>query len=120
MDKPIKLTSQEQVEEQIQKVQAKARERKITYTDIQRAVTAIETRLDDLKVFKKDRIGMRFYIDPNAQTFPNAYNGIPESTNVSLEITATGWKINSIERTRCTAKRILFENEADYTQFFTF
>lgn len=120
MDKPIKYSDQKQLETILNQVQAKVRERKTTYTDIQRAVTAIETRLDNLKVLKKDRIGMKFQINPNAQTFPNAYKGIPEATNVSLELTSTGWKVYSIERTRCGTKTIIFLNEAEYTQFFTF
>jgi len=69
------------------------------------SVKRIETRLAGL-LLKKDWVGLIFFCDPNAQTFPNSYKGIPESTQYKLERTSSGWFVTNIYRGRCDNKGI--------------
>ncbi len=63
-------------------------------------VAEIETMLCKI-LYKKNWAGLKFNIDPNAQDFPNAYKGKPESTQATVERTASGWFVTELKRDRC-------------------
>lgn len=71
----------------------------ITAHDVVQAIHGLEDQLRG-RLMKKDWKGLKFKIDLNAQKFPNAYKGIPESTVVWVERTAASWKIIRVCRFR--------------------
>lgn len=86
----INVLNKEKVEKEIKSTESRAQVRFISYEDINDAINHIEKRLSNL-MHKKDWVGLKFLIDPNAQTFPGSYKGVPESTQVVLERCASGW-----------------------------
>ena len=74
--------------------------RQADYASVCESVSRIERRLAGL-LAKKDWTGLVFVCDPNAQTFPNTYKGIPESTQYDLTRFASGWFLTDICRDRC-------------------
>ncbi len=84
----------------IRRVEGYCSARLIGADDIANCIVAIEKRLLEI-LFKKDWNGLRFEIDVNAQNFPNAYVGIPESTQATVERGASGWFIVELKRDRC-------------------
>ena len=74
--------------------------RTIDYADIQHAVKKIETRLHTL-LRKSDWTGLQFTVDPNAQSFPGAYRGLPESTQFRLLRGSSAWFVTIIGRGGC-------------------
>lgn len=55
-------------------------------------------------ITKKSMKGTTVLVDHNAQTFPTAYKGTPESTHFRAEFT-TNWFITSVIRERCIPKK---------------
>ena len=55
-------------------------------------------------ITKKSMKGTTVLVDHNAQTFPTAYKGTPESTHFRAEFT-TNWFVTSIRRERCIPKK---------------
>ena len=74
--------------------------RTITADDIRSMVERIEKRLATM-LLKRDWKGLKFNCDPNAQSFPGAYKGVPSSTQFTLERGASGWFVIDIDRYRC-------------------
>lgn len=54
---------------------------------------------DNLAIPKKFMEGIKIRADLNAQKFPNAYKGRPESTIFEAEYKAGGWRVTSVART---------------------
>lgn len=79
----------------IAEAQAKARVRTIDARSLADALDHIEGKLD---ITKKALNGTRVYIDFHAQDFPNAYKGIPESTQVEAIYRNGSWRITWIGR----------------------
>lgn len=116
----INVTKKEQLESEIKKAQGRATARTIIAVEVERSVKTIEARLDELKVSKRDRKGMKFRVDRNAQRFPSAYKYMPESTIFEIECFASGWFVTKIQRGRCTNTKIIFVNEKEYQKYFKF
>ena len=78
----------DKIAQQIEGVQVRARERKISAADVLQVVKEIERRLD---IPKKCMVGIMADVDIHAQNFPNCYKGRPESTQFIIERKASGW-----------------------------
>lgn len=98
----------------IDAAEGKAKVRCICAGDVQRMVREIEEALHT-RLYKKDWAGLRFSCDCNAQSFPGAYRGRPESTHFELERTASGWFVTRIMRNDCRSpkNRIICHNMKD-------
>lgn len=72
----------------------------ITADDVQNAVERIQDRLDTLMA-RKYQSGITATVDVNAQSFPGAYRGTPESTHFRVVRTASGWFVTGIYRANC-------------------
>lgn len=87
------------IREWIDEAEARARVRCINAGDIMRVIDRVP---DGIR--KKNLIGCEIkYYDPNAQSFPGRYHGIPESTHVDLIYRASGWAITAVYRGQCTS-----------------
>ena len=51
-----------------------------------------------LRISKTAAVGIKVTVDPNAQSFPNAYRYIPESTLFDAEYTEKGWVVSNVRR----------------------
>ena len=76
---------------------------------VYKSVKQIETRLSGL-LPKKDWPGLVFWCDPNARTFPKAYNGAPLSTQYKIERGSNSWFLTSVYRRECDTKAIRARN----------
>ena len=88
----------EKINDEIEKVQARAQVRLIDASDVVNEIKWIENKLKDL-LYKKDWVGLIFDVDVHAQHFPGAYRGTPESTAFRVMRTKSGWFVISIFRT---------------------
>ena len=70
------------------------------YDDVVNEVEAVQSILDKL-MYKKNQVGVIATIDPNAQDFPGAYQGIPTSTIITVEKCPSGWFLIDCKRTYC-------------------
>ena len=75
--------------------------RKIDVKDIVDDLIAIN---DYLGITKKAMKGTTVHVDHNAQAFPGAYKGTPESTQFTAEFTSA-WFITDISRDTCTRRK---------------
>lgn len=89
--------AREKVEEVLNEVQKKTSVREISYDDIVHALRVIE---NNLGVSKKAMNDIRVTCDVNAQSFPNAYKGIPESTWFSARYKNGSWRLTNICRSQ--------------------
>ena len=105
--KSIKISKENsaKIEAAIEAVQARAKIRRISIEHIFTRIEYIENYLEDL-LFKKDWGDLVFSVDENAQSFPNSYDGAPESTQYEIKRRATGWFLEGVVRTYCREKRI--------------
>lgn len=95
----IKQENQKRILETIDKVQSRARERKITYYDqITNIIESVEKRVGTIP--KAAWKGTRIIYDFR-QHFPNCYKGRPESTHIVLEHTGKDWKLIRCDRDWC-------------------
>lgn len=95
----------DRIQAELDKVQIKSRVRTITAKDILRATKTIE---QELRIPKKSMTGIKASVDLNAESFPNAYHGIPYSTHFALERTATAWKVTGISRNQTRSEKRTF------------
>ena len=95
----------DRIQAELDKVQIKSRVRTITTEDILRATVIIE---QELHIPKKSMTGIKATVDINAESFPNAYHGIPYSTHFSLERTKTAWKLTGISRNQTRSEKRTF------------
>lgn len=75
--------------------------RKIDAKDIIDDLIAINNYLG---ITKKAMKGTTVHVDHNAQAFPGAYKGTPESTQFTAEFTSA-WFITDISRDTCTRRK---------------
>lgn len=76
---------------------------------ITRAIKWLDKHLDII-LPKKLQNGLEITLNENAQTFPGAYKGIPESTYVKLLKTSSGWFVTEIYRDRCGSQKFQWHN----------
>ena len=81
----------------LESVQVRARARLISAEEIPMALLGLERALG---ITKKALHGVSVTMDLNAQQFPGAYKGIPESTIVSAVYKSGSWRITDIRRDR--------------------
>jgi hypothetical protein len=99
----INVKNQDKLSSLIESVEKKCSIRLISVEGIRYAVEDIEKRLENL-LYKKDWKGLRFWCDNNAQTFPMAYKGTPESTQFIVERGVKDWFVSQIQRSKCCTK----------------
>ena len=106
----IKITesNREKITAVIDEVQRRAHVRKIDTNAVYEEADAIEKWLS-ARLYKKDWAGLGFFVDPNAQDFPNAYKGIPESTRLRIDRRPSGWFLMSVSRGTCCSKNVSIE-----------
>lgn len=78
-------------------VQSRARVRTVSAEDVSKALDGITARF---RIPKTAMEGVRVTVDLNAQKFPNAYNGIPESTFFSAVYSKRAWRVTEVWRGR--------------------
>lgn len=100
MNKNITISSlknidskQEAITQALDELQKRCTARTIDFSDVKKALVEVSDRCPIEA--KTARAGIRFSIDWNGQTFPNAYKakGRPQSTIISGEFTKSGLKI---------------------------
>lgn len=84
----------------IEAVQGRARVRLVSAEEIALALLRLERTLG---ITKKAMHGVSVTMDLNAQQFPGAYKGIPESTIFSAVYKSGSWRITDIRRDRTRA-----------------
>lgn len=82
---------------ELDRVQSRARVRTVSAEDIGKALDRITARF---RIPKTAMEGVRVTVDLNAQKFPNAYNGIPESTFFSAVYSKRAWRVTEMWRGR--------------------
>ena len=117
----INLQNDEKLNKAIDAVESRARARCISAHHIQSSVKQIETTLRHM-LHKKDWSGVRFEIDPNAQSFPSSYKGTPESTQVIVERFPSGWFVIGLGRDICKGTEVhpcydWTQKAASFTEF---
>ena len=113
----INVNNTDKISAAIAAAEGKATARCITADDIHSMINEIEESLTK-RLYKKDWAGLRFSCDDNAQSFPGAYKGRPESTHFELERTASGWFVTRIMRNDCRSpkSRIICHNMEDKSE----
>ncbi len=91
----INNTNKEKIISIIDAAQARARERKITYKDILKAIKEIESKLG---ITKKALEGTRASVDVHAQDFARAYRFRAESTHFKIIYEKKSWRLISVSR----------------------
>lgn len=94
----IKKENEEKIMVMLNEGQKKARERKVTFEDVENAVKELNEKFSMLTKDEKEE--MIVDIDPNHGTFPRAYRGIPESTQMTLTFSKGSWRLLSVMRYR--------------------
>lgn len=94
----------------LDRIQSRSRVRTIDVGDVYKAAEHVERKLD---ITKKALEGVRIHVDLHAQTFPNAYRGIPESTQFDMVFSKRFWRVTKVSRERCES------NGHDYQVTFT-
>ena len=82
---------------ELDKAQSRARVRTVSAEDISKALEGITARF---RIPKTALEGVRVTVDLNAQRFPNAYNGIPESTFFAAVYSKRAWRVTEVWRGR--------------------
>lgn len=96
--------SRELIDAVLNDIQRRCKVRIITSDDIINQLIKYETSIN---ISKKALNGTKVTMDINAQSFPNAYKFIPESTKFSVEYINGSWRITDIYRGICTKTKIL-------------
>ena len=94
----IEEKNREKIETLITEVEGKARVRTIGYQEIFNLCKETEKHLG---IPKKHMHGVTIFGDPNAQNFPNAYSGIPQSTQFQAVYSHGKWYVTEIFRRNC-------------------
>ncbi len=82
----------------IKEAEGRARERTITAQDVVDACIEVEKAL---RIPKCALDGVQIVVDVNAQSFPNAYKYVPESTHFKATYKGRCWRLDSVERSKC-------------------
>ena len=100
----INVKNEKQINEALNKVNAKVRN--ASYQSVVAIVFQIEKKLEEKGLPKKYWTGLRFWVDINAQKFPNAYKWSPDSTQFVVERFASGWFVTRVGRMHCSEKKV--------------
>lgn len=115
--KPVILNDNEKnkvaLEGALNRIQSRSRVRTVTVKDVYEAAEHVERKLG---ITKKALEGVRVHVDLAAQTFPNAYHGIPESTQFDMVFTKRFWRVTKVSREQCESSgrdyRVTFTEDA--------
>lgn len=88
------------IDEFITKVEGRARERRLTVSDLTFYIDLLEKKFS--MVTKKSLEGLKVEVNVNAQKFPNAYKFEPQATLVWVRRQGGQWVITDISRAKCT------------------
>jgi hypothetical protein len=88
-----------EVQSLLDKANYLARTRTVDIDDVYDAVYIIERKFEDCT--RKSLEGLTVHVDLNSQDFPNAYHGIPMSTQFVLGYEKRSWSFLRAERSRC-------------------
>lgn len=88
-----------EVQSLLDKANHLARTRTVDIDDVYNAVTVVEQKFEDCT--RKSLEGLTVRVDLNSQDFPNAYRGIPMSTQFLLVYEKHSWRFVSAGRSRC-------------------
>lgn len=105
-----KIKFEKKLEALLDDVQKKSRVRTITMDEIRKELDLIEEAWC-YQHTKKSLEDVTVNYNPNAQTFPNAYNGTPEATVLEAKFVNGGWEC-SVRRSVCTNVK-LFSSEKE-------
>lgn len=97
-----KILNECDIKSALNEAQSKAKVRTISVDDIIYYLWKAE---EALSIPKSALNGVSVEIDPNAQNFPNAYKGIPESTIFTAIYKSGSWKIQNIRRDRTKSEK---------------
>lgn len=89
----------EEVQSQLDKANYLARTRTVDIDDVYDAVYILERKFEDCT--RKSLEGLTVNVDLNSQDFPNAYRGVPMSTQFTLVYEKRSWRLVRVERLRC-------------------
>ena len=95
----ININNKEKMDSEFKKVNARVRG--ASSYDVENLVNIIEINLGLKGVPKKYWTGLKFRCNPNPETFPHAYKGIPMATYFTLERYPSGWFLVGVERREC-------------------
>lgn len=88
-----------EVQSLLDKANHLARTRTVDIDDVYNAVTVVEQKFEDCT--RKSLEGLTVRVDLSSQDFPNAYRGIPMSTQFLLVYEKHFWRFVRAERSRC-------------------
>lgn len=88
-----------EVQSQLDKANHLARTRTVDIDEVYGAASVLEQKFNDCT--KKSMEGLTVHVDLNSQDFPNAYRGVPMSTQFTLVYEKRSWRFVSAERSRC-------------------
>ena len=88
-----------EIQLQLDKANHLARTRIVDVDDVYGAVATLERKFEDCT--KKSMEGLTVNVDLNSQDFPNAYRGVPMSTQFTLVYEKRSWRFVYAERMRC-------------------
>jgi hypothetical protein len=83
-----------------------ARVRNATHDGVLSFVERIERDLERKGFLKKYWTGLKFRCNPNPETFPHTYKGVPMATYFTVERYPSGWFLVGVERRECKADYI--------------
>lgn len=100
--KAIKIASKnmEAIEQVLVEANGKAKVRLAHWFDVEAYIKIIEQKLASRGLPKKSWLGMKFYVQPQAENLPKAYlrKGTPSATAFIIERKATGWFLIEAKR----------------------
>ena len=100
--KAIKITSKnmEAIESALAEANGKAKVRLAHWFDVEAYIKIIEQKLSSKGLPKKSWLGMKFYVQPQAENLPKAYfkKGNPSATAFIIERKSTGWFLIEAKR----------------------
>ena len=95
------------IEKLLEAAQKNTRERRLTLDQVQEAVQNCIDFLHGKGIAYVDMPGIKATLSPHSQRFANSYRGIPYSTQISLEFTASTCKVTRIFRGLATDKAMV-------------
>ncbi|MFT6908027.1 MAG: hypothetical protein ACJAS1_004715 [Oleiphilaceae bacterium] len=104
MTKQINVANIDKVKKSLCKINKPNQVRLLSDSNLLEYLELIEKKLSKI-LNKQDWKGLRFNVDPFAETFPSSYKGTPTSTQFQLERRSSGWFV-LIERKPCMRHKI--------------
>ena len=94
------------IEKLLEAAQKNTRERRLTLDQVQEAAQNCIDYLHRSGIAYCAMAGIKATINPHSQRFAGAYRGVPYSTQVCIEFTASTCKVTRIFRGRATDKAV--------------